>query len=376
MLFESEFRRPEGAAKLLEAIGSMGFPPVRIMEVCGTHTMAIAKSGLRQVLPPHVQLISGPGCPVCVTPAAAMDQVLELSSRPEVTLATYGDLMKVPGSIRGDDLRRRKALGADVRVVYSPMDALEIAKSEPHRQVVFLGVGFGTTAPGTALAVLEAKEQDMDNFTLLSLLKRTTPALHALMAREDIAIGALLCPGHVATILGANAFDFLPKDYGLPAVVAGFETGDLLYEIYSLLKQAGENNPHLENEYTRAASAQGTKAALAVMEQVLEPKADLWRGLGLIPDSGLALKEEFAHWDAAKRFGLSPVVQDTPTPCRCGDVICGLIEPTQCPLFGTACTPDEPTGPCMVSGEGACAAAYHYGGTPIEKNFSTGSGKF
>lgn len=362
MLFESEFRRPEGTAKLLEAIGSMELPPVRIMEVCGTHTMAIAKSGLRQVLPPHIKLVSGPGCPVCVTPAAAMDQVLELSSRSQVTLTTYGDLMRVPGSVRGDDLRRRKALGADVRVVYSPMDALEIAKNEPDRQVVFLGVGFETTAPGTALAVLEAREQGIENFSLLSLLKRTPPALRALMARDDVAIDALLCPGHVATILGANAFGFLPKEHSLPAVVAGFETGDLLYAVYALLRQIKESSPHLENEYTRAVSNEGNQAALAVMEQVLEPRADLWRGLGLIPDSGLALRPEFAFWDAEKRFGLTSVEQDAPTPCRCGDVICGLIEPAQCPLFGTACTPDSPTGPCMVSGEGACSAAYHYGG--------------
>ncbi len=362
MPFDAQFRRPKEADKLLNAIRSMDLPTVRIMEVCGTHTMAIAKSGLRQVLPQHIKLVSGPGCPVCVTPAAAMDQVLELSARPEVTLTTYGDLMKVPGSVRGDDLRRRKALGADIRVVYSPMDALDVAQQEPDRQVVFLGVGFETTAPGTALAVLEAKERGIKNFSLLSMLKRTPPALHALMAREDVSIDALLCPGHVATILGADAFGFLPEQYKLPAVVAGFETGDLLYAVYALLRQIKSGTPQLENEYTRAVTAGGNEAALAVMEQVLEPRADLWRGLGSIPDSGLALKPEFACYDAAKRFGLAPVGQDAPTPCRCGDVICGLIEPTQCPLFGTACTPDAPTGPCMVSGEGACAAAYHYGG--------------
>lgn len=362
MLSDSAFRRPEGADRLLDAIRRMEIPPVRIMEVCGTHTMSIAKAGLKQVLPPHIKLISGPGCPVCVTPAAAMDRVLELSSRPDITLTTYGDLMKVPGSVRGDDLRRRKAMGADVRVVYSPMDALEFAQTEPHRQVVFLGVGFETTAPGTALSVLEAKERRLDNFSLLSLLKRTPPALHALMAREDVAVDALLCPGHVATILGAEAFGFLPEEYGLPAVVAGFETGDLLCAVYALLRQIKEGAPRLENEYTRAVSACGNPAALAVMEQVLEPRADLWRGLGMIPDSGLALKAEFSRYDAEKRFGLSPVTEDIPTPCRCGDVICGLIEPGQCPLFGTACTPASPVGPCMVSGEGACAAAFQYGG--------------
>lgn len=360
MPFDRQFRRAPEAARLLEAIRGMDLPPCRIMEVCGTHTMAIARSGLRQALPPHISLISGPGCPVCVTPAAAMDQVLELSSCPKVILATYGDLMRVPGSARGDDLRRRKALGADVRVVYSPMDALDIAKAEASHQVIFLGVGFETTAPGTALTVLEAARQGVENFSLLSLLKRTPPALHALMTREDIAVDALLCPGHVATILGADAFRFLPARYGLPAVVAGFEPLDLLCAIYALLRQVGDHTPRLENEYTRAVSSGGNQAALAVMERVLEPKADLWRGLGMIEESGLALKPEFARWDAAKRFSLPPIEQDAPTPCRCGDVICGLIEPSQCPLFGTACTPDAPAGPCMVSGEGSCAAAYQY----------------
>lgn len=361
MRFDAEFRRPEGTDKLLTAIRDMASQPIRIMEVCGTHTMAIARSGLRQILPEQVKLISGPGCPVCVTPAAEIDQMLELSSRPGVTLTTYGDLLRVPGSRRGDDLRRRKALGADVRVVYSPMDALEIAKQEPHRQVVFLGVGFETTAPGTALAVLEAKEQGVENFSMLSMLKRTMPALRALMAREDVAIDALICPGHVAVILGADAFAFLPEEYGLGAVVSGFEPGDLVYAVYELLRQKNSGVACLDNEYTRAVSAGGNEAAMAVMEQVLEPRSALWRGLGLIPDSGFGLKEEFAPWDAARRFDLPPVVKDVSTPCRCGDVICGLIEPAQCPLFGKACTPEEPTGPCMVSGEGACAAAYHYG---------------
>lgn len=363
MLSESAFRRPEGADRLLAAIRELDAPPIRLMEVCGTHTMAIAKSGLRQVLPPHVELVSGPGCPVCVTPAAAMDEVLRISSLPTVTLATYGDLMKVPGSVRGDDLRRRKALGADIRVVYSPMDALTIAENEPDRQVVFLGVGFETTAPGTALAVLEAKNRNLTNFSLLSLLKRTTPALRALVAQEDLGIGGFLCPGHVATILGADAFGFLPEEYSLPAVVAGFETGDLLAALYLLLRQHKECSPRLENEYTRAVSADGNPAALAVMEQVFTPCDDLWRGLGSIPDSGLRLREEFIDYDGAVKFGFSPSKQDAPSPCRCGDVICGRISPAQCPLFGKVCTPEDPVGPCMVSGEGACAAMYHYGGT-------------
>ena len=361
MLADAAFRRPEGADKLLEAIRRES-TPVRLMEVCGTHTMAIAKSGLRQVLPPHVELVSGPGCPVCVTPAAAMDEVLRISSLPGVTLVTYGDLMKVPGSVRGDDLRRRKALGADVRVVYSPMDALTIAEQQPERQVVFLGVGFETTAPGTALTVLEAQQRGLTNFSLLSLLKLTAPALRALVEQQELAIDGFLCPGHVATVLGADAFAFLPEEYGLPAVVAGFEAGDLLAALLLLVRQHKNSSPKLENEYTRAVSSKGNPAALAVMERVFAPADDTWRGLGRLPGSGLKLREEFAPYDAALRFGFSPSGEAAPSPCRCGDVICGRCSPAQCPLFGRVCTPDDPVGPCMVSGEGACAAAYHYGG--------------
>ncbi len=363
MLFEGEFRRPEHAKRLVEQIRSVAaqLPHVRIMEVCGTHTMAIARSGLRQILPENIELISGPGCPVCVTPATEIDQFLHLSSLPGVTLVTYGDLMRVPGSVRGDNLHRRKALGADVRVVYSPMDALAIAAAEPDRQVVFLGVGFETTAPGTALTVLEAKKQDRTNFSVLSMLKRTTPALHALVAQEDVKIDGFLCPGHVATVLGADAFRFLAEEYGLPGVVAGFENGDLLAAIAMLLRQIKASSPTIENEYTRAVSAQGNRAAQTIMEQVLEHSDALWRGLGSIPDSGLCLREEYADYDAAKKFTLCPVGEESVSACRCGDVICGRIHPRQCPLFGAACTPEDPVGPCMVSGEGACAAAYHYG---------------
>lgn len=364
MLFEHRFRQPESAARLLELIGRRAalLPPVRIMEVCGTHTMAIAKSGLRQLLPQNVELVSGPGCPVCVTPAAVMDEVLRMAALPGVTLTTYGDLMRVPGSVRGNDLRRCKALGADVRVVYSPMDALAIAQKEPERQVIFLGVGFETTAPGTALTVLEAQRQGITNFFLLSLLKRTPPALHAIVGQDSLRVNAFLCPGHVATILGSDAFRFLPEQYGRSAVVAGFEAGDLLAAIAMLLGQL-QRGASLENEYTRAVSPGGNPAALAVMEQVFTPADDLWRGLGRIADSGLRLREEFSAHDAAKQFCFSPSEQSSPTPCRCGDVICGRISPEQCPLFGTICTPEDPVGPCMVSGEGSCAAAYHYGRT-------------
>lgn len=361
MLCEADFRRPQGLERLVAAIQDQSLPPMRLMEVCGTHTMALARTGVRQLLPPQVKLISGPGCPVCVTPANVMDEVLRIAALPGVTLTTYGDLMRVPGSKPGFDLRRQKALGADIQVVYSPMDALELAKAHPEQQVVFLGVGFETTAPGTALAVLEAQRQGLKNFSLLCLLKATPPALRALLSQEDFGVDGFLCPGHVATILGAEAFSFLPQEYQKPAVVAGFEAGDLVAALHLLITQVKDHTPKLENEYTRAVSQEGNQMAQGVMAQVLDPKDDTWRGLGDIPSSGFGLKPEFAAYDAAARFGFSPAPQTAPSPCRCGDVICGRIGPRECPLFGTVCSPDNPVGPCMVSGEGACAAAYLYG---------------
>lgn len=361
MRCEALFQRLPGGEKLARAIQAMTFPrEIRLMEVCGTHTMAIARSGLRQLLPPQVQLLSGPGCPVCVTPAGVMDEVLALTERREVLLTTYGDLMRVPGSVPGDNLQRRRAQGADVHWVYSPMDALELAAAHPDRQVVFLGVGFETTAPGTALTVLEAKRRGLNNFSLLCLLKRTEPVLRALIQRPDLQVDGFLCPGHVATILGSEAFRFLPEEFGLPAVVAGFETGDLLGAIYALLVQLRDGTPRLENEYTRAVKPEGNPAAQALMEQVLEPVDDVWRGLGQIPQSGLGLRPAFQAFDAARRFGLHPTDKENGNGCRCGQIICGQLRPQDCPLFGKVCHPEHPVGPCMVSSEGACAAAYQY----------------
>ncbi|MCD7928574.1 MAG: hydrogenase formation protein HypD [Clostridiales bacterium] len=366
MLSETAFARlPEGK-KLLRGIQSMELSgPVCLMEVCGTHTMAIAKAGLRQLLPEGVELRSGPGCPVCVTPAGVMDGVLALSETPGLILTTYGDLMRVPGSTPGDDLQRRRAMGADVRWVYSPMDALELAQAEPDKQVVFLGVGFETTAPGTALAVLEAQRRGVENFSLLCLLKRTESALRALISRPDFRVSGFLCPGHVAAITGAEAFRFLPEEFGLPAVVSGFETGDLLAAVYALLAQIRDGAPRLENEYTRVVSPNGNLAALDLMEQVLEPVDSVWRGLGEIPKSGLGLRKEFRAFDAAERFSFRPSQRVENAGCRCGTIICGQLNPQDCPLFGAACQPEHPVGPCMVSSEGACAAAYKYQGVEL-----------
>ena len=346
--------------KLLDAIAALPLGETRIMEVCGTHTMAIAKSGIRSLLPPHIHLLSGPGCPVCVTVQEDLDAVLDLAMEPGVILTGYGDMLRVPGSRRGDSLLRRRALGADVRIVYSPMDALSIAEAEPDRQVVFLGIGFETTAPGTAAAVLAAKERGLKNFTLLSMLKSVEPALRSLLAMEDFAIDGFLCPGHVATVVGEKGFRFLAKEYSLPGVIGGFEPEEVLLAVYLLLKQISEGKAEIENAYPRAVKPDGNPLAMAMLNSVFTLSAARWRGLGEIPESGFTLKPEFSDFDAARRFAICPKAVTLQNGCRCGDVITGQLRPQGCPLFGKACTPEDPVGPCMVSSEGACAAAYKY----------------
>ena len=346
--------------KLLAAIEALPLGETRLMEVCGTHTMAIAKSGIKSMLPEKVKLLSGPGCPVCVTPPQVIDAVLELAMRPEITIATYGDMVRVPGSRPGDSLQRRRALGAKLLVVYSPVDAVEYAKENPDREVVFLGVGFETTAPGTAAAVLTAKEGGVKNFSVLSMLKTVEPALRALMKTEDFKVQGFLCPGHVGTIIGEKGFAFLPEEYRMPAVIAGFEPEDILLSIYLLLRQIAEGRPRVENQYKRAVSPMGNVLAQNMIDRCLEPRADLWRDLGRIENSGLGFKAEFSDYDAEKKFSIQYGDEKGQSACRCGDVICGRISPARCPMFGKRCTPEDPVGPCMVSSEGACAAAYKY----------------
>ena len=334
-------RSDETCRKLLEAIAALPLGETQIMEVCGTHTMAIAKAGIRSLLPKQIRLISGPGCPVCVTPPEDIDAVLDLAMEPDVVLTSYGDMLRVPGSRRGDSLMRRRALGADVRIVYSPVDAVEIAAQEPGKQVVFLGVGFETTAPGTAAALLTAKERGLRNFTVLSLLKSVEPALRALMATEDFAVSGFLCPGHVATIIGEAGFRFLPEEYRMPGVISGFETEEILTAVYLLLRQIADGTPSIQNAYPRAVRPEGNILA----KQMLERAFTL---------------QELSDYDAAKRFRIHPGAAVLQNGCRCGDVITGKLRPRQCPLFEKVCTPEDPVGPCMVSSEGACAAAYKY----------------
>ena len=346
--------------ELLLRLGALTKHRWKLMEVCGTHTMSIARSGLKRLLPEGVELLSGPGCPVCVTPGEVMDAALELSVRPGVTVAAYGDMLRVPGTRRGDDLAHRRAGGADVRIVYSPMDVLDMAEAEPERQFVFLGVGFETTAPGTAAALLEAGRRGVGNFTVFSMLKRVEPALRALIASEGFAIDGFICPGHVAVITGADEFRFLPREYGLPAAVAGFEPEDILLAVCHLVEMLERGEPALVNDYERAVTAGGNELAQRAIERVFEPRRDIWRGLGEIEASGLGIWPEFAQFDAEARFSVKICPAGLKTPCRCGDVITGRIRPQDCPMFEKSCTPDDPWGPCMVSSEGACAAAYRY----------------
>ena len=362
MRYDSRFARPDGVDSALEKIrelaGQTG--PVKLMEVCGTHTMAIAKAGLKSLLPGEVSLISGPGCPVCVTPAGVMDAVLELSSRPDLILTSYGDLLRVPGTVRGDSLLRRKASGARVEAVYSPIEAVDLAQANPEQQVVFLGVGFETTAPGTAACILEAARRKLKNFSVLCLLKLTEPALRALTASPDFAVDGFLCPGHVAAITGSELFRFLPEEYGLPAVVSGFEPGDLVFSVLELMRMLAAKRPELKNEYTRLVRPEGNLIAQRAIRQVFEPCASDWRGLGEVPSGGLSIRGEYAEFDAAKRFPFQPRSGSGVPGCRCAEVIRGVLSPAQCPLFGKLCTPSDPVGPCMVSGEGACAASFRY----------------
>ncbi len=330
-----------------------------LMEVCGTHTMAIAKSGIRNVLPPYIRLVSGPGCPVCVTPPEVIDEALRLTERPNVIIATYGDMIRVPGSVKGDNLAKRSAMGAKVRIVYSAMDALEIAKAEPESEVVFLGVGFETSAPGTATSVEEAKRQGIGNYSVFSMLKMLEPSIRALAADPEFNVQGFICPGHVAVILGEHGLKFF-EELGLPAVIAGFDTDDIVNAVRMLMMQIAKGEARLENQYTDVVRPEGNPMARELMDKFLVPRKDIWRGLGVIEQSGYGLRPEYAAWDAEQKFDIhfgKPVIK---TACRCGDVVKGKLDPTACPLFGTVCVPEDPEGPCMVSAEGACAAAYKY----------------
>lgn len=353
----ADLRRPELLRDLAAELRRGAASPATLMEVCGTHTVAIARHGLRSVLPEGVRLISGPGCPVCVTPQEQVDLFLALGRIEGVTLATFGDMVRVPGS--EGDLEQARAEGAEVLVVYSPMDAVEAAARSPERQVVFFGIGFETTAPTVALALLEARRRGLGNFSVLCAHKLIPPALLALLDSE-VRVDGFICPGHVSAIIGGRAYRPV-AERGKPCVVAGFEPADVLAAVAMLLRQLAEGRSEVEIEYRRVVRPEGNRRAQELLSQVFRVVDARWRGLGEIPASGYELADQFADFDAARRFAVAPPPSREPEGCRCGDVLRGAIQPPECPLFGRACTPRKPVGACMVSSEGACQAWHRYG---------------
>ena len=334
------------------------------MEICGTHTVALFRSGVKSLMPPQLRLISGPGCPVCVTSQAYLDAACEIAARDDVTVCTYGDMVRVPG--RQGSLETLRAQGAQVKVVYSARDALEMARRQPSRTVVFLAVGFETTAPPTAAAVMEADRTGVDNFLILAGHKLVIPALEALLSGGEVPIDGFLCPGHVSIVIGAGAYRGIAEKYHKPCVVAGFEPVTMARGIRDLVQQIAAGQAEVGNAYEVAVSEDGNAVARQWMDEVFEPATTLWRAMGAIPASGLDLREKYARFDAMSHFGLTPGEDYEPPGCRCGEVIQGKADPVDCPLFATGCTPRSPVGPCMVSSEGACAAWYKYSRHPGE----------
>ncbi len=362
MKFIDEFRDPDlirGLLKGIEKTGERIGRPVTVMEVCGTHTVAIGRFGLRKLLPAGIRLVSGPGCPVCVTAIEDVDRALHLAGREGVLFATFGDMLRVPGT-KGVTLQKLRADGADVRVVLSPADVLALAEKNRSQEVVFMGIGFETTAPAAASLILRARERNLDNLTVFSVHKLIPPAMKALVEDPELKLDGFLCPGHVSTIIGAKAYGFLPEQAGASAVITGFEPVDILEGILMILRQIDGGQRKVEIQYTRAVSPEGNPRALALMEQVFEPGPALWRGLGSMDGSGLRIREPYRPLDAAKRFSFPDIRSEEVRGCACGTVLRGAIRPSQCPLFRVRCNPRNPLGPCMVSSEGTCAAYFKY----------------
>jgi hydrogenase expression/formation protein HypD len=360
--YVDEYRSGELARRLAAEIETLLEPgrTYKLMEVCGGHTHTIYKHGIEDVLPPAVDLIHGPGCPVCVIPMGRVDDALAIAARRDVTFTTFGDMMRVPGG-RGS-LLDAKAHGADVRMVYSPLDALRIARDNPEREVVFFAIGFETTAPSTALTLMRAKAEGLANFSVFCNHVTIVPPLRALLESPDLRLDGFVGPGHVSTVVGARPFEFIPADYGKPVVISGFEPLDLLQSVYMVLRQLAEGRCEVENQYSRVVPYDGNPQALRVLAEVFELRPHFeWRGLGFISHSGLRLSEAYRGFDAEARFAVPGVRVADPKACQCGEVLKGVIKPWECKVFGTACTPERPIGTCMVSSEGACAAYYNYG---------------
>lgn len=363
MKYLDEFRNPDAARALAASIHNLAeeVPQagIKIMEVCGSHTMAIARYGIRSVLPEKIDLISGPGCPVCVTPAGYIDAAIELARRGMI-VATFGDMLKTPGS--DSSLEECRSQGGRIEVCYSPAAAVELARGNPGREVVFLAIGFETTAAPVVSLVELARKARVENLSLLTAFKVVPPVLEALCTDPELEIDAFLCPAHVSAIIGARAYTAIASEHGKPCVIAGFEPLDILLGIEGILKQRLSGRAEVENQYSRVVKTDGNRAAQKMIDIHLTPAAVDWRGLGKLPGSGLVLRDEYREYDAAARFGIEVGPGREARGCLCGDVVKGKLKPQDCPLFAGGCTPDNPIGPCMVSQEGSCAASFKYGG--------------
>ncbi|MDI6781682.1 MAG: hydrogenase formation protein HypD [bacterium] len=359
MRFVDEFCDPKLAKGLIEAINGLVDREMVLMEVCGTHTVSIFKHGIRNLLAPFIKLVSGPGCPVCVTAAQDIDKAVWFSRQRDVILATFGDMIRVPGTTAS--LEKQRAKGRDIRVVYSVLDALDIARSNPTKRVVFLGIGFETTAPGIALSIHLAKEQGLENFFVYSCHKLIPPAMKALLESGEVRIDGFICPGHVSTIIGARPYKFIAEQYHIPCVITGFEPVDILQAILMLVK--AREKARVEIQYSRAVKPEGNVVAQQILAEIFEPIDAAWRGIGVIPDSGLKIRQKYSRFDASMAFEMPQDVNRVEADlsgCICGKILRGMATPPDCLLFGKACTIEEPIGACMVSSEGTCAAYYKY----------------
>jgi len=358
MKFLDEYRDGEAAHRFVEAIRREVTRPWNLMEVCGGQTHSIVRFGLDELLPKEINLIHGPGCPVCVTPVELIDKAVAIAARPEVIFCSFGDMLRVPGT--GSDLFRVKSQGGDVRIVYSPLDCLKVAEAHPDKQVVFFAVGFETTAPANAMSVFEAQRRGLRNYSILVSHVLVPPALEAVLSSPQRRVDGFIAAGHVCTIMGTKEYEPLVEKHKVPIVVAGFEPLDLLQAIHMLVKQLEEGRHEVENQYERLVREGGNRPAQELIQRVFEVRDRAWRGIGIIPQSGWGLRKEYADYDAELRFDVQGVGGPESTECQSGLVLQGIIKPHQCPAFGTRCTPDNPLGATMVSNEGACAAYYRY----------------
>jgi hydrogenase expression/formation protein HypD len=356
----TEFRSSELGEGLVSRIQQRSKKRARFMEFCGGHTVTIFRYGIRQLLPPTIEMVSGPGCPICVTANADLDKAIALSKVPGVIVATFGDMLKVPGSY--SSLEKAKAEGAEVQTVYSAMDALDIAQANPKKSVVFLGIGFETTAPTIAASILQAGEKGIKNYYVLSLHKVCPPVIKALLDSGEVELQGLVCPGHVSAVIGSHPWEFIANEYNIPCVISGFEPLDILQCVEMLVEQAEKGESRVEIAYRRGVKPEGNQIALKLMESVFEPSPARWRGMGEIAQSGLKIKAEYKSFDAEIAFDIKTEPAVEHEGCICGEILRGVKTPADCKLFAKACTPENPIGPCMVSAEGSCSAYYLYGG--------------